>query len=656
MRKMRKERQFFASDYEHTFFRPRPSLRFLAVDGFFGPGGRLEQVLPGYEPRPEQAALAGAVESALALGEHLLAEAGTGTGKSLAYLIPALESGRCVVVSTATKALQEQLLTKDVPVAAAALGRDVRVAVLKGRQNYLCRHGLHGFELLGGQLFPRAEDAAAFDAMRGWIETTETGDRAELDVEPPDAVWSEIAVGADRCLGRFCAFAGTCFSEAARERASHAELVIANHALYFADLGLRSRTDAPAVLPEHDMVIFDEAHRLEESAATWLGGRISGPVIHRLLRDVDRACREAAVPVPARAVDRVETARLHLLGIVAPAAGRRRLREVPAEPADTLRLRLGELAAALTGRRDEVDAVAARALRLAADVEACLQPDNGNRVVWAEPDLLAWAPVDVGAALAELLWGAGPTAILVSATLTAGGEFGFLRERLGLAGAHELAVGSPYDFREQALLYLPHDVPDPRAGDALGRLVEEVAALCRISAGRALVLTSSYRALEALAAGIRRLVPYEVLVQGEAPRERLLERFREDVTSVLVATSTFWQGIDVPGESLSLLVIDKLPFAAPGDPLVEARCERIDALGGDWFRAYTLPAAVLQLRQGFGRLIRSHSDRGVIAILDPRLRSSPYGRAFLESLPACPVTSERAAVAAFFGAEALSAA
>jgi ATP-dependent DNA helicase DinG len=626
------------------------------VDGFFGPGGRLDLALPGYEPRSEQAALAEAVEAALASDEHLLAEAGTGTGKSLAYLIPALESGRRVVVSTATKALQEQLLTKDVPVAAAALGREVRVAVLKGRQNYLCRHGLHGFELLGGQLFPGAEDAAAFDAMRGWIDTTETGDRAELEVEPPGAVWAEISVGADRCLGRFCAFAGTCFTEAARERASHAELVIANHALYFADLGLRSRTDSPAVLPEHDAVIFDEAHRLEESAATWLGGRISGPVLHRLLRDVDRACRESALPVPARAVDRVEAAGLRLLGAVAPASGRRRLREIPAEPAETLRMRLTELAAALTGKKDDVDAVAARALRLAADVDACLEADDGNRVVWAEPDLLAWAPIDVGGALSELLWDSGPTAILVSATLATAGEFGFVRERLGLAEANELAVGSPYDFREQALLYLPQHLPDPRADDALDRVAEEVAALCRISAGRALVLTSSYRALEAVAAGIRGLVPYEVLVQGEAPRERLLERFREEVASVLVATSTFWQGIDVPGESLSLLVIDKLPFSAPGDPLYEARCERIGALGGDWFREYALPAAVLQLRQGFGRLIRSHADSGVIAILDPRLRSRPYGRAFLESLPACPVTSDRAAVAAFFGAEALTAA
>jgi ATP-dependent DNA helicase DinG len=623
------------------------------VDGFFAPGGRLEQVLRGYEGRPEQAALAAEVELALACGEHLVAEAGTGTGKSLAYLVPALDSGLRVVVSTATKALQEQLLTKDVPTAAAALGRDVQVAVLKGRQNYLCRNALHGFELLGGQLFPRAEDAAAFDGMRDWIGSTETGDRAELEIEPPDAVWAEIAVGSDRCLGRRCVFSSICFSEAARERASHAELIIVNHALYFADLGLRSRTDAPAVLPEHDAVVFDEAHRLEESAAAWLGGRISGPVLHRLLRDADRACREASIPAPARALDRVEGAGRRLLAAVSPPSGRRRLREVPPEPVHALGASLVELAAALQGSREEIDAVASRAERLAADVAACLESDE-NRVVWSEPDLLAWAPIDVSESLSDLLWDGGVTAVLVSATLTAGDDFGFVRERIGLRrGAREIAVGSPFDFRSQTLLYLPRGLPDPRAEGALDRIVEEVTALCRISAGRALVLTSSYRVLHAVADGIRGRVPYEILVQGEAPRERLLERFRDDIGSVLVATSTFWQGVDVPGESLSLLVIDKLPFTAPGDPLVEARCERIADQGGDWFREYALPSAVLQLRQGFGRLIRSHADRGVVAILDPRLSSRPYGRAFLDSLPPCPVAVDRAAVADFFAQEAL---
>jgi ATP-dependent DNA helicase DinG len=623
------------------------------VDLVFGPGGRLEQVLPGYEPRAGQADLAGAVDAALASGRHLLAEAGTGTGKSLAYLIPALESGLRVVVSTATKALQEQLLGKDVPLAAAALGREVKVAVLKGRQNYLCRQGLQGFGLLGGQLFEREQDAAAFEAMRPWIDSTETGDRAELEVEPPEAVWAEIAVGADRCLGRRCAFHGVCFSEAARDRAQQADLVIVNHALYFADLGLRSRTDAPAVLPEHDAVVFDEAHRLEESAASWLGGRISGPVVHRLLRDADRACREADIPAPARALDHVEGAAIRLLREVSPASGRRRIREVPAEPAERLATRLAELAAALDGGGDELDAVAERAARMAAGVAACLEPDDGNRVMWAEPDLLAWAPVDVGPVLSELLWDEGPTAVLVSATLSAADDFGFVRERLGLREADEVAVGSPYDFRSQALLYLPRGLPDPREEGALDRVVEEVAALCRMSAGRALVLTSSYRAMDHVAAGVRARVPYEVLVQGEAPRERLLERFREEVASVLVATATFWQGIDVPGESLSLLVIDKLPFAAPGDPLVEARCERIAAGGGDWFREYSLPSAVLQLRQGCGRLIRSHADRGVIAILDPRVRTKPYGRGFLEALPTCPVTADRAGVADFFAQETL---
>jgi ATP-dependent DNA helicase DinG len=231
---------------------------------------------------------------------------------------------------------------------------------------------------------------------------------------------------------------------------------------------------------------------------------------------------------------------------------------------------------------------------------------------------------------------------------------GFVRQRIGLRrDVKEVAVGSPYDFRSQTLLYLPRQLPDPRADGALDRIVEEVTALCRISAGRALVLTSSYRALAAVADGIRGRIPYEILVQGEAPRERLLERFRDEVASVLVATSTFWQGVDVPGEALSLLVIDKLPFAAPGDPLVEARCERIAEQGGDWFREYALPSAVLQLRQGFGRLIRSHADRGVVAILDPRLSSRPYGRAFLESLPPCPVATDRATVADFFAQEAL---
>ncbi len=614
----------------------------------FGRGGTLSATLPGFEPRAEQAALAGAVEFALAAGEHLVAEAGTGTGKSLAYLLPALDSGQRVVVATATKALQEQLLAKDVPAAARALGRDVRVAVLKGRQNYVCRRQLQSF---GPMLLRDPRDEEAFEALQPWLAETETGDRAELPVEPSETLWAELAVGSDRCAGRRCALLSTCFAEAARNRAAEAELVIANHALYFADLAAGG-----GVLPDHDAVVFDEAHRLEETAATWLGGRVSRAGLRRLAADVERACREASEPVPGRALDRVERAGDRLLRAVAPAAGRRRLREIPVEIALVLVDALAALADDLHGRAEGLDQLSRRTLSVVAQVEACLEPAELERVVWAEPDAIAWAPVDVSHELRERLWTDGPTAILVSATLTTGDDAAFVRRRLGLDDARELVVGSPFDYREQALLYVPRTMPDPRADGFVERAADEVAGLLTLSQGRALVLTSSYRALDVLRERIVGRVPFEVLVQGDAPRERLLERFRGEIGSVLLATSTFWQGVDIPGESLSLLVIDKLPFSAPGDPLHEARCEAVVAAGGDWFRDFALPAAVLQLRQGFGRLIRSHEDCGVVAILDPRLRTRPYGGTFLAALPRCPLVDDQAAVAAFFGTGALASA
>jgi ATP-dependent DNA helicase DinG len=621
------------------------------MEEFFGPSGRLAAALPGFEPRPEQAALAVAVADSLEAEEHLLAEAGTGTGKSLAYLVPALVSGKRVVVATATKALQEQLLTKDVPAAAAALGREVRVAVLKGRQNYLCRKSIGSIDQLGG-LFRTTEDAPAYERLHEWIETTETGDRAELPFEPRTTLWAELSVGADRCAGRRCPLVGSCFAEAARHRAAQAELVIANHALYFADVALRARTEGAGVLPDHDAVVFDEAHRLEEAAASWFGGRVTLARLRQLVRDVERYCREQDRRPPARALAEVEREGAELIAAFDPGSGRRRL---TAADEDGLIRRGSLLAAALARLSDELagggedaDALARRSLAAAADVEACLALDDPDRVSWTEPGALAWAPVDVSGILREALWDDGPTAILVSATL----EPRFLRRRLGLDEPQELVLPSPFDFREQALLYVPARFPEPRAPGYYARLADEVAALCNLSRGRALVLTSSYRALDELVERTHGRLPFPILVQGEAPRERLLERFRADVASVLFATATFWQGVDVAGESLSLLVVDKLPFAAPGDPLVEARCERIAREGGDWFVDYALPAAVLQLRQGFGRLIRGHGDEGVVAILDPRLRTRGYGRRFLEALPPAPIVGERAAVAEFFGAGA----
>jgi ATP-dependent DNA helicase DinG len=618
------------------------------MHAFFGPGGQLAASLPGFEPRAGQAALAQEVADALERGEHLLAEAGTGIGKSLAYLIPALESGQRVVVATATKALQEQLLTKDVPAAAAALGREVDVAVLKGRQNYLCRKSLHGLAL---PLFRTAEDATEYERLQDWIGTTETGDRAELPFEPRPTLWAEVAVGADRCAGRRCPFLATCFSEQARERAQEAELVIANHALYFADLAVRAKTgDGAGVLPEHDAVVLDEAHRLEESAAAWFGGRVSLGGLRRLLRDVERGCREGAAPVPARALDAIDRRGEELLAGLDPGRGRRRLTAADAEaasgPAAALAAALVQLAEALRGRNEDLDQLARRALGTVDDLGACLAVEDEDSVSWAEQDALAWAPVDVSDTLRELLWEREIVSVLVSATL----EPRFLRGRLGLEEAREVSLPSPYDYREQALLYVPRAFPEPRSPGYDARLAEEVLALCRLSEGRALVLTTSYRALDGLAERVASRLPYPVLVQGEAPRERLLERFRDEVDSVLIATQTFWQGVDVQGESLSLLVIDKLPFAAPSDPLVEARCERIARGGGDWFGEYAVPSAVLQLRQGFGRLIRGHADQGVVAILDPRLRTRGYGRRFLEALPPAPLVADLDAVADFLGA------
>jgi ATP-dependent DNA helicase DinG len=618
------------------------------MEEFFGPSGRLAAALPGFESRAGQAALAEAVAEALTGEEHLLAEAGTGTGKSLGYLVPALLSGKRVVVATATKALQEQLLTKDVPAAAAALGREVRVAVLKGRQNYLCRKSLGGIDRLGG-LFRTAEDASDYERLSPWIESTETGDRAELSFEPSASLWAELSVGADRCAGRRCPLVGSCYAEAARERAGGAELVIANHALYFADLALRARNDGAGVLPDHDAVIFDEAHRLEEAAAAWFGGRVSLARLRQLERDVERYCREQERRPPAGALAELDRAGGELIAAFDPGSGRRRLTVADVEELEergsTLTAALGRLAAELQGAGEDADALARRALAAAGDVEACLALDDPDQVSWAEPGALAWAPVDVSQILREALWEQGPTAVLVSATL----ETRFLRGRLGLDDVRELVLPSPFDFREQTLLYVPTHMPEPRADGYYARLAEEVVALCNLSCGRALVLTCSYRALDELVDRVRGRLSYPVLVQGEAPRERLLEHFREDVDSVLFATATFWQGVDVQGESLSLLVVDKLPFSAPGDPLVEARCERIVREGGDWFSDYALPSAVLQLRQGFGRLIRGHGDEGVVAILDPRLRTRAYGRRFLEALPPAPLVAERAAVADFFG-------
>ena len=600
--------------------------------------------------------MAQGVESVLTRGGTLVCEAGTGTGKSLGYLVPAALSGRRVVVSTATLALQSQLLRDDLPLASAARGKPIGAELLKGRSNYACRRMV---VQLGMRLFDPVH-AEALERLRPWLDTTLRGDRAELDHVPPAGAWSEVAVGPERCLGARCAYSSTCFAEEARDRALDAEVVIVNHALYFADLGLRIASDgAIGVLPEHDTVVFDEAHELEDAAAEWLGARLSLRDVTQLRRDCERACRLDNATAPARMLLELERAAHALFARLPAARGRTRLGEpelrdlAPAEAA-AVRHALGSLTARLGGMGEERDVIARRAERLRIALDACLGADHEQLVVWSErgtagPELRS-APVAVAPLLREHLWGRLHAAVLTSATLSIEGDLSHTRARLGLAGANELVLASPFDVQAQARLYVPRTAPDPRATGWDQSIADHIAAIVRASDGRALCLFTSWRALEAVHGLVAaELGSYTLLVQGEAPRERLLEAFRADVHSVLLATQSFWQGVDIRGEACSCVIIDRLPFAVPSDPLVAGRCEQIVRDGGSAFGDYALPQAALMLRQGFGRLLRSHDDRGVVAVLDGRLNTARYAEPLLAALAPVPRVHEIGEVEAFFG-------
>jgi ATP-dependent DNA helicase DinG len=510
---------------------------------------------------------------------------------------------------------------------------------------------------LGMRLFDPVH-GDALERLRPWLDTTSSGDRAELDHEPPAGAWAEVAVGPERCLGARCTFSATCFAEEARERAADADVIIVNHALYFADLGLRIASDgAIGVLPEHDAVIFDEAHELEDAAAEWLGARLSLRDVAALRRDCERACRLDNARAPARLMHELESSAHHLFARLPAARGRTRLtesdlRDLAPREAASVRHALGSLCAHLGGMGEERDVIARRAERLRVALDACLGADHGKTVVWSErgaagPELRS-ASISVGPLLREHLWDRMHAAVLTSATLSLDGELAFTRARLGLTGASELVLASPFDVESQALLYIPRDAPDPRAAGWDQAIADHIVAIVRASEGRALCLFTSWRALEAVRRLVAEALPYPLLVQGEAPRERLLEAFRADVHSVLLATQSFWQGVDVRGEACSCVIIDRLPFAVPSDPLVAGRCEQIVRDGGSAFDDYALPQAALMLRQGFGRLLRSHEDRGVVAVLDGRISTARYAEPLLSALPSVPRVREIADVEAFF--------
>ena len=638
---------------------------------FFAPGGALARALAGHEDRPQQITLATAVAKILAEGGQLAAEAGTGTGKTLAYLVPALSSGKRVVVSTASKNLQDQIIDKDVPLLEKALGRPVDVQVLKGRANYLCEARADA-TLAQRALFDSGA-SRFYDMVVAWRQRTQTGDRAELtDLGESSPLWREISATSEQCTGRHCPEYERCWVTRMRRQAQVASLSLVNHHLYLADAALRQRADDGVyLLPPHDAVIFDEAHGLDEVATQHFGYEVSLGRVDDFLKDVAAAVvGQGAIASRLRPLLRPLRETFRTLLHMFPCGERvgrfgwdiedvdgggrgatQMLDGLQAQYQETVRLlRLleSELVGAsfdgsklLGGRAATLAAELAFVLGVPADAslaqEIELPGDDVPYVRFAAGDgahrAMVARPVDAAPLLGRLV-GRMP-AVFVSATLRVQKSFAHFRRRIGVHTLAEVAVDSPFDYQRQAALYMAVDLPVPGQTGAEEALQARAVSLLLASQGGAFVLCTSHRMLPLMAGHIRRATGLRVLTQGHTSRAHLLATFAAHGNAVLVATMSFWKGVDVPGSALRLVLIDRLPFASPGDPLVEARIEHARRLGEDPFMNFQLPHAALLLQQGFGRLIRRRSDRGMVAVLDARIARRSYGKLLLRSLPPC---------------------
>jgi ATP-dependent DNA helicase DinG len=610
--------------------------------------GPLADCVNGFAPRAEQQQMAQATETALAEGSKLIVEAGTGTGKTFAYLMPALRSGMKVVISTGTRHLQDQLYGKDLPVVREALKLPVHIALLKGRSNYLCLHRLEYAAADGRRLSGR--HLHALEEVRAWAGRTKYGDIAELGLVSEDSpVWPRVTSTTENCLGQECEHFQECFVTRARRNALEADVVVINHHLLFADMVLREEGFGE-LLPGADAFIIDEAHQLPEVASVFFGTTLSSHQLRELARDVRAEhLREAGdMQDLPDAAERLE-GMLHRLRLDLGQQDRRASWSAVAGN-EALQVTLDELAAALDQLHDWLAVVADRGKGL----ESChqraavlrdrlaqlMEHEAGESIRWFETRHTAFrlnlTPLNVAPVFRNHLDNLNCAWVFTSATLAVGNSFEHFAAQLGLEDAQTLQLNSPFDYRHNALLYLPDGMPEPNESRYIDSVVSCAREVLEASAGRAFLLFTSHSALRTAASQLENDLDYPLLVQGSAPRQELLEQFRQLGNAVLLGTSSFWEGVDVRGEALSCVIIDKLPFGSPGDPVLQARIEALRKQGANPFMAYQLPNAVITLKQGIGRLIRDHADRGVLVLCDPRLRSKSYGRVFLNSLPDMP--------------------
>jgi len=660
-----------------------------------GPDGPLARSLPAYEVRPAQLDMARAVESALESERVLICEAGTGTGKSLAYLVPALLSGKKVIVSTATRALEEQIFWKDLPLIERALGVPVRAALMKGISNYLCRRRLAEFR--GSEESLRPRHARSLAILDDWLKETESGDLAELaGIREDDPLRREVGSSSETRLGASCAYFNECFVTRMRREAEAAQLVVVNHHLFFADLALRGPHPA-RVIPDYDAVIFDEAHQLEDIATDFFGMRVSRARLERLLADAERALTTVGAGDPlfasgsksptladARSAAEAlwtelgrrtqgEEARITLASDAWKGPLEQRYHAL-----DNALEALGAAAAAAAGRgvlnapgAKRVASAALEALKgiegraeLAREDLAAIVSGAPGRITWFDMGgrsaALSSTPVDLSHVFRARIFESVPAVVLTSATLSIApsktnpdaSPFAFFRSRIGLTGdtvpVTELVLESPFDFAHNALLYTPKDLPPPGHPLFANSAGERIAELIEITRGGCFVLTTSLRSMNALHVMLSKRLPgRRMFVQGAAPKATLISAFRAAGDAVLVATMSFWEGVDVPGRALRLVVLEKIPFLVPSDPVVQARSLELERAGENPFMRLHVPAAAITLKQGFGRLIRTRDDAGIVALLDPRVHQKGYGPRLLAALPPAARTSELSEVRSF---------